>query len=267
MDSVKISGVTVSRLLLGSNPFSGFSHQGTDRDKEMIRHYTTARIKETLSQAERLGITTLVARADHHVTRLLLEHWDEGGKLQWFAQTCPGAGPSEVCVRRAAGSGAKACHFHGGVMDHLVAQKKTDEVKRAVELIRKHGMLAGTAGHNVRVFEWAEKNLDVDYYMCCHYNPTPREEKPEHPRGAEELYREEDRKAMVELIQTLSKPVIHYKVMAAGRNDPEEAFEFCSRAMRPQDMVCVGVFTKDKPGMLEEDAKLFEKHWAARKGG
>ncbi len=33
MDHAKIGDVTVSRLLLGSNPFSGFSHQGRERDR------------------------------------------------------------------------------------------------------------------------------------------------------------------------------------------------------------------------------------------
>ena len=87
MDIVTIAGVETSRFILGSNPFSGFSHQGTERDVEMKRWYTVARIKETLFEAERLGITTLIARTDFHVIRMLLEYRDAGGKLQWFAQT------------------------------------------------------------------------------------------------------------------------------------------------------------------------------------
>ena len=102
--------------------------------------------------------------------------------------------------------------------------------------------------------------------MCCYYNPTDRGEDPTHDPTAREKFRDQDRAAMVKLIQTLSKPVIHYKVMAAGRNDPDEAFAFCARAMRPQDLVCVGVYTGDKPGMIEEDVGLFEKHWAERSG-
>lgn len=82
----RIGEVEVSRFLLGSNPFSGFSHQGVERDRAMVRHYTTARIKEAFFDAERLGITGLVARTDFHVMRLLAEYRDEGGKLQWFAQ-------------------------------------------------------------------------------------------------------------------------------------------------------------------------------------
>ncbi len=162
MDVVTIAGVETSRFILGSNPFSGFSHQGKDRDLAMKCWYTVARIKETLFEAERLGITSIIARTDFHVIRMLLEYRDEGGKLQWFAQTCPGVGPTEMCVKRAASMNAKACHIHGGVTDNWLAQGQMDQVQPAVDMIRELGMLAGIAGHNVRVFQWAEEHLDIN---------------------------------------------------------------------------------------------------------
>lgn len=265
MESTRIGNLEVSRFLLGSNPFSGFSHQGIERDKEMVHYYTVAKIKEVLFQAERLGITGLVARTDNHVIRFLTEYRDEGGKLKWLAQTCPGVGPTEMCVRAAIDNGASACHIHGGVMDYLVAQKKTDEAKRAIEMIKKAGIPAGVAGHTPAVFEWAADNLDVDYFMCSHYNPTPRDRNPEHIHGAQEAYLEEDRKAMLAVAKTLPKPVIHYKILAAGRNSPEETFAFCGTILRPQDLVCVGVFVKDDPRMLQKDVELFEKYCSRRR--
>jgi hypothetical protein len=258
MDSVLLGELKVSRMLLGSNPFSGFSHQGIERDRAMVEHYTVGRIKDAMRTAESLGINSIVARTDHHMIRVLIEYWGEGGGLQWFAQTCPEVGSIEQCADRAARNGAKACHIHGGVMDYLVAQGKTEEAVRGVEYIRGLGMLAGIAGHNVGVFQWAEANVDVDYYMCCYYNPSRRDENPEHVHGAEELYLEEDRTAMTGLIQQLSRPAIHYKVLAAGRNDPREAFAVCRAMMRAGDMVCIGVFTADSEDMLAEDVRLFE---------
>jgi hypothetical protein len=264
METTTIGGLWLSRLLLGSNPFSGFSHQGVDRDERMVHYYTTARIKETLFDAQRLGITGFVARTDFHVMRLLLEYRDEGGTLRWLAQTCPEVGDSEACVRRAVRGGAAACHIHGGVMDHLVAQGRGAEAARAIALIRDSGMKAGVAGHTTAVFEWAEQHLDVDYYMCCYYNPTPRTDDPEHVHGAVEEYRDEDRQSMTARVATLSRPAIHYKILAAGRNEPEAAFAYCAAHLRPGDLACVGVFTGDDPKMLEEDVRLFEKHVRGR---
>ncbi len=74
-----------------------------------------------------------------------------------------------------------------------------------------------------------------------------------------EVYREEDRQAMVETIATLSRPAIHYKVLAAGRNEPAEAFAFVAQHLREGDAVCVGVYPGDKPDMVAEDVGLFEQ--------
>ncbi|HUU27146.1 MAG TPA: hypothetical protein VM123_04970 [archaeon] len=262
MDFVRFGEIRVSRLILGSNPFSGFSHHGPEMDLQMMRYYKTGKIKETLFEAQRLGINTVVSRTDHHVMRFLLEYWDEGGTLQWFAQTCPEVGPQEMCVERAVSGQARACHIHGGVADHLYAQGRLDELVPVVRQIHETGMLAGIAGHQPGVIKWAEENLEVDYYMCSYYNPIGRDDNPEHVRGMAETYLEKDRKVMTDLIKGLSRPVIHYKVMAAGRNDPAEAFAYAAGCMRPEDAVCVGVYTEKNPEMLEEDVNLLGKYLA-----
>ena len=94
--------------------------------------------------------------------------------------------------------------------------------------------------------------------MCAYYNPIARAGDGSHQHGADETYLEADRLTMTALIQTLSKPAIHYKILAAGRNDPAQSFVFAARAMRPQDAVCVGVYSQAKPEMLKEDVSLFQ---------
>jgi hypothetical protein len=150
-------------------------------------------------------------------------------------------------------------------MDNLLANGQLDCVPAAIEKIRKAGLAAGVAGHKPEVFAWAEKvKLPVDFYMCSYYNPSPRDKNPEHRAAGVEVYDDADRAAMVAQIATLSKPAIHYKVFAAGRHDPREALAFVAQHLRPQDAVCVGVFTKDKPGMLAEDLRLLEEAVEAR---
>ena len=192
-----------------------------------MRHYFTAEtIKATMKEAAALGVNTVIARTDYHMIRVLMEYWDQGGTLQWFAQTCPEVGDHATCVNRAEKNGAKACHIHGGVMDHLLYHQRLDEVQPVVNMIRDKGMLAGIAGHNHQVFVWAEEHLDVDYYMCSYYNPLRRDERADHVAGQVERYVAEDRDTMLALIKTLSRPAIHYKVMAAGRNDPVKALRW-----------------------------------------
>ena len=264
MDTVQIAGMEISRFILGSNPFSGFSHQGRDMDDAMVHYHTSDRIKETMRKAEALGVNTIIGRGDHHITRVLVEYWDEGGTLQWFAQTCPEIGAPERTMDYVKRFGARACHLHGGYADHLLANGRIEELIPAVEHARELDLPVGLAGHNPDTFRWAEDNLDVDFYMCSYYNPIPRKSAAEHRSGTREAYSDEDRRAMTELIPGLSRPVIHYKVMAAGRNDPAEAFEEVARNLRPGDACCVGVFTRDKPDMLREDVELFERALARR---
>jgi len=267
MEYVSIGNLKVSRLITGSNPFSGFSHQGAARDREMMSWYKSERIKAALRESERVGINTLVARTDHHVMRFLLEHRDEGGHLQWFAQTCPEVGPQHMCVERAVAGGAVACHIHGGLMDYLYQNGKLDEIVPVIDLIKQAGMLAAVAGHLPDIFRWAEEHLDLDYYMCSYYNPMPRDRNPEHVRSETEYYLEEDREAMCALIPTLSHPVIHYKVLAAGRNAPEATFRAVAARMRANDAVCVGFFTGDDPKIIETDARLMSEALAVTAAG
>jgi hypothetical protein len=263
LGNVQLGDLSISKMIIGGNPFSGFSHQGTERDGEMVHFYTTEKIKAALRQAESLGVSTHLGRADHHVMRVLTEYWDEGGSIQWIAQTCPEVGDIARGVQNGINGKAKACFLHGGLMDFLFAQDKMDEVPAGIAQIREAGLPAGIAGHNPKVFEWAEENLDLDFYMCSYYNPTSRDENAEHVRGQTEWFDEADRETMVKVIKNLSKPVIHYKIMAAGRNDPAEALSFVAKHLRPQDAVCVGVFTKDKQDMLAEDLRILEEYLTA----
>jgi hypothetical protein len=262
MDTIRLGDLRVSRFILGTNPISGFSHQSVEMDRRMVSWFTVDRIKAFLREAESLGVNTVMARTDLRVMSFMKEYWSEGGAIQWFAQTCPPEGPPEVCIGRAIEGGAKACHIHGGYMDHQLAKGELDHIPGLIDMIRAAGMLAGVAGHDPRVIEWAEEKLDVDYYMCSYYNSMHRDKNPSHVHGSPEWFRPEDRRIMADLIRTLSKPVIHYKIMAAGRNDPSEAFAFAARAMRPQDALCVGVYEENHPGMLREDVELLARSFA-----
>lgn len=256
MQSVRLGRLNVSRFILGTNPISGFSHQSPEMDDRMRHYFTTAQVKRLFREAESLGVDTVIARCDHYVMRVLMEYWDEGGTLQWIAQTCPELGTMERGIQNAINGGAKACYIHGGVMDNLFAQGKLDEVPTGIRMIRDAGLSAGIAGHNPEVFRWAESELDCEFYMCCYYNPASRDQSPEHKPGVREWFLEKDRQIMGELISGLSRPAIHYKIMAAGRSDPAEAFAFAKKHMRPTDAVCVGIYDQDAPGMLRQNIDL-----------
>ena len=256
---VTLGSLTVSRLILGGNPFSGFSHQNPAKDREMVAYFTTAHIKDTLRQAEALGITTLIARADRHIMRTLQEYWAEGGAIQWIAQTAPEYASLSANITQAVAVGAVAVYLHGGQMDNLFANQKLEIVPDAIKHIHAAGLPAGIAAHDPRVHLWARDNVPIDFHMCSYYNPSRRDTHAEHRPSEAETFDPADRAAMTALIPALDKPAVHYKLFAAGRNDPRAAFTEAARHLRPGDAVCIGIFPKDRPNMLAEDLALFEE--------
>jgi len=260
---VKLGTLSVSRLIIGGNPFSGFSHLTPELDRQMQRYFTVARIKETLAEAERLGINTACLRADNHVMRLLGEYREEGGKIQWLAQSAPEMASLADNARRAARAGAAAFYVHGGVADKLYEARALGMLREIFAAVRALGLVPGLAGHNPATHRTAvELGLDVDFHMVCFYHPASRMGKTGE-QAEEGRYAAADREAALGLIRELAKPCIGYKVLAAGRNDPREALPYAFRGIKPTDAVCVGVYPGKNPRMIEEDLALAREAWGA----
>jgi hypothetical protein len=160
-------------------------------------------------------------------------------------------------VAQAIAVGASAIYVHGGQMDNLFANQNTQEIPDIIAQIHAAGLPAGIAAHTPQTHCWASEALAIDFHMTSYYNPTRRDQHPEHRPGERETFAHADRAAMLAAIPSLKKPAIHYKVFAAGRNDPRESFALVGQHLRPGDAVCIGVFPKRNPNMLAEDAQLF----------
>ncbi|HUS80861.1 MAG TPA: hypothetical protein VM283_06305 [Armatimonadota bacterium] len=252
---VDFCGFEVSRLIIGGNPFSGFSHQSGERDQEMMNYYTVERIKETLRRAESAGINTTIMRSDNHIHRMLREYYNEGGALQWIAQI---AGDREapdwgVAVRRAVAAGAKAAYLHGGVLDACFADRDAGGFAKLVDVMHEGGVPVGTAGHSSEAHLWAhELDLPLDFHVVCFYNCGSLHD------GKGEKFKPEDPPHAVAAIREINKPCIGYKIMAAGRVEPREAFEYAFANIKPGDCVNVGIYRGDRDNMVEDNVALVE---------
>lgn len=265
MRNAKIGKAIVSTLCLGANPFSGFSHQGPARDTEMKQFYTADRVKESLRQAEAAGINTVFARTDEHICRIIAEYWKAGGRIQWFAQVREESVDREAWrtwLKTAADIGATGGYIHGGLTDYWFAQKMYDRFHDAAKIFRETGLVFGYAGHNPLIHDWVRDNIECDFQMCCHYNPTDRSASPHHI-GVGEKWNDSDRQRMLQTIATIqqiNRPIVHYKVFAGGNKPILPAFELLQKVMRPNDVICAGMFTKDNPNMIQENVKLVEEY-------
>ncbi|MBI3920446.1 MAG: hypothetical protein HY318_03420 [Armatimonadetes bacterium] len=253
---ILIGDESVSRLIVGGNPFSGVSHKGSELDWEMRAWYTSARIKDVFRRCEECGINTFIGRGDKHIMRLLLEYWNEGGKIQWICQTAPEHASTEGNIHEIALFKPTAIYLHGGVMDNMVEKGQAEEIRAQLGLIHELGLPAGIAGHrpetHEKVLDW---NLETDFHMVCLYNLTGRMGKV-HVVDDVEPYFEEDREIALNLIADFPKPCIAYKVLAAGRRDPRLVLPEVYRRIKPDDAVLIGFYEKDHPGQVEETAEL-----------
>jgi len=249
---INLAGVTVSRLIVGGGPFSGNSHVSGELSREMRDYYTVERIKATLRECEAEGIDTFLGRADNHLQRMLVEYWNEGGSIQWIAQTCPERASVADNLRQAAATGARFAYLHGGQADRLVAAGDLDTIREVLSVGRELGLVMGVGGHDPRThLEVAGRELGAQFHCCCFYNLSGA-------RG--EIYLPEDRDRMLDTVQSIPGPVIGYKIMAAGRNEPEEAFGYAFGRLRATDAVCVGVYPKHRPDEIRQNADLTRRY-------
>jgi hypothetical protein len=259
MKTVKLGSVAVTRMVIGGNPFSGFSHQSRERDQEMMRYYSVARIKEALHKAEEAGINAFFGRTDRHVRRMLMEYWDEGGQIQWFGQTASEYDDQLAAIRTAAAAGAVGVYVHGGIVDYWYAQGKYELLEAALETMRECGIAAGFAGHSVEAHRWIRDHLEPDFQMCCYYDPSSRASNPHHVHGKEEKWDPAHRDRMVALVETIPWPVAHYKIFAGGNIPIRDGWTFAAEHIRPHDLVCIGHYLGDNPDMIAENVGMFER--------
>ena len=247
MPTIRLGKLEVSRFLLGSNPFGGWAHQPGDLGKEMKAWYTDERIVALLDEAADLGVTAVVTSPEPRWQTLWQKYRDEGGKLRhWIAQCHrkPEDIPAEIS--EAHDAGASALFIQGHRVEGQFEGDTFSTVKAWVGQSLKLGLPTGMAAHRPDVHPLAEQqDFGCDFYFQCFYNVAHGD-----------VFEPEARLKAVETIRSLPKPCIGYKLLAAGRNDPREAFAFARRELRPTDGFCVGIYNKVRTGELREDVGL-----------
>jgi hypothetical protein len=250
----------ISRLIVGGNPVSGNSHVDPAMDREMVDYFTAENVKRLLRHCERSGINTWQSRADRHIMRLLHEYRQEGGAVQWIAQTASEIENTARNIRDTVAQKPIGIYHHGSRTDALWTAGKFDELKTALKLIRDSGVRVGLGTHIPQVIDYVEeKGWDIDFYMTCLYNLSrPREEADRLAGGKapRELFWDPDRVQMLERVRKTSRQCLIFKVYGASRNcqSPDqmlEAMKLAFRSAKPNDVVVVGMFPKYKEQVAE----------------
>jgi hypothetical protein len=249
---VDFCGLAITRLVLGANPFGGFSHQNTQRDEKMRVYYTIERILETWDQAEAAGINTMVTNNETpNVVQAVKEYIKKDGVLQWIAQVNRNMNPDmRQAIDEVIKIGCKALYFHGGVVDELYRRRDAKTLGLWCEHARSAGVPVGVAGHIPQGHLWVNSLDIVDFHAVCFFNCGSVH------AGGGEHFSLDDLGPAVNCIQTIQKPCIAYKVLGSGRLEPWMAFEYAFSHIKPGDIVNVGVYRGDNDRMIAENVAI-----------
>ena len=237
----KIGNLTISRLICGGNLISGFAHS---RDltyvSDLLKNYfTDEKVIETLALCEEMGINTAILRLDDHCIRVITKYWNErGGRMQWIAQVKITENDVTSEAQKAIDTGALGVYVHGGVCDTLVEKGKVELLAETIEFVKHNKVLAGIAGHNIEVPIACEKaGIEPDFYMKTLHSDSywSAKQEPENDNTWCKTPKE-----TIEFMNTVTKPWIAYKVMAAGAIHPRDGFKYAYE--NGADFICAGMF-------------------------
>jgi len=238
-----VGGVSLPRLLIGTNWFLGYSHQTAARSAFIKSFHSRDTIADVLSVFLEYGVDAALApasplldeavreaedRAGRKVIRIVTPHFDilPGGP--------PETGPDRV-FDQCRESGATFCMPHQCVTDALADRmhKVIRGMDKYSRMIRERGMIPGLSTHMPETVKIADgSGLDVETYIQI-YN-------------AAGFLMQVEPDWVMRIIHNAKKPVMTIKPLAAGRLLPVVGLTFVWNTIRPQDMVAIGTTTPDE---------------------
>lgn len=263
LPQVNFLGRSTSRLIVGSNPFTGSSYHSQHMDEEMMDFYTSSRIAQTLMHAQQTGYTTALMFGDALILRALREYRNMCGTMDWIAQIVEG--PMAPVLKAA----PRAIYMQGGLTDHYIQNGQKQRVRDKLKQIKDAGVYAGLASHKPENIEMAEaEGWETDFYMVSlHRKPdghvssaisgvTDASTKVEFVEGT--------RPAALQTIRQAAKPCIAYKVFRGGylaRQTDEmrkAALQEVYDGIKPGDIAVVGIYQKYKDELRENSDLVCE---------
>jgi uncharacterized membrane protein YphA (DoxX/SURF4 family) len=246
----------VTRLIMGHDLIAAIAHT---RDlvygSQLFKAYNTDRkVLETLELAERAGINTMFVNPV--AMRVVKKYQDlTGSKIQTISLVYfPTPQELKTNIDRTIDSGVSTIYLFGGDADRYVKNGRVDVMGKGLDYIKSQGYMAGVCAHSIEVPIQCEKaGLDPDYYVKTlhsddYWSATPlkdrvefavTDEKLAHGRMHDNMWDLFPEKT-IEFMETVKKPWIAFKVLAAGAFPPREGFRFAFE--NGGDFICVGMF-------------------------
>jgi hypothetical protein len=276
LPEVTLGGHKVPRMILGCNPIGGWAHAVPNLARTMQEYFTEDVTHDFLQHAESWGLDTWLTYWGPKPLAALRRRWEGGSKMRvYFLAKMDEDGRIAGAESREVGNimDYKPLFLvhHGGVTDRLFRAGQQERVHDFLKKAHDMGVPAGVSAHNPEVFRHIEdRGWECDLYQCCLYYVTRPKEEIRARLGTAMLgepFLEKDRDDMVEVIRTVSKPCIAFKILGAGRlcNSPAavaEAFQYALSRIKKTDAVIVGMWPRFKDE-IAENVGLLRQYGAA----
>jgi hypothetical protein len=178
--------------------------------------------------------------------------------MKWIAPTYPSEKDLRTNIDFAVDNGAGAAMIMGNVGDEWARAGRFDLIGETLEYIRSKGIPAGLAGHELATIKGAEENsAGADFYMKTLHSRDYWSWKPEQEKDkliidnyAIDNYWERTPEETIAFMESLNKPWIAFKTLAAGAVHPKNGFRYAFE--NGADFICVGMFDYQ----IVEDANI-----------
>ena len=238
-----VGGVSLPRLLIGTNCFLGYSHTSYAKDRFIRSLQSRERIAAVLSTFMEYGIDAVMGPLSDHLEESIQEAEQRTGKpfiriLTPSFRIVPGGAPEEqpeAVLDRTKALGATFCLPHQCVTDALLDRMhdRIRDLDHYSVMIRERDMIPGLSTHMPEAVVIADKtDADVETYIQL-YN-------------AAGFLMQVEADWVMRIIQKARKPVMTIKPLAAGRLLPVVGLAFVWNTIRDQDMVTIGTTTPDE---------------------
>ena len=263
LKTVPLGPHQVTRLIVGANPFYGYSHFNKLFDLHMREWCTTERVCQVLQQCAQNGINTWQFHYCERSGIDMARHRATGGTLQWITLSDDSLAADRAKLIALARQKPLGIVHHGGITDTCFRSGKMPKVQEFLKAVRDTGVLVGMSTHTPEVIEYVEeRNWDIDFYMTALYCVTRPVEEMRKMLGHVPLgepYLEDDPLRMFKVIRQTRKTCLAFKILAAGRrcNSPqqvEKTFQFVFDSIKAKDAVIVGMYPRYQDQVAENAA-------------
>jgi len=214
----KVEDVEVPRVLIGINPFLGYSHFSEAKSNYFKRIFKeVSAISDVIVKAVELGVNGIYTPADKKIAEALKQVKQRTG----IEMTVVGTTyytldlkkmEEEIALLKS--MGARICLLHGNAVDDLLnhVERVINRAEEMLQLIREEGLIPGIACHDARAILYSdERSYDAKIYAT----PVNKIGFWMNPEGL-----------TLKVIRQTDKPIIALKPFASGRIQPEEGLEF-----------------------------------------